>query len=193
MSDLRTAYYVLDQYRQVAEAALVEGLDDAALEIADHFRYYGQLGDDRGQAFLLEAVAYDLSQLIECAVARKSSLVDPLVERLLQVDQESESPEQETRLLAVRRAQVQLATLFLDRGDEGRARRIFDDMKGERPERMALVQEQLRAEERSQYWEFTDRGVNFAYLVPERRQYLDPLLELVAPGRQRFRDETRKA
>ena len=32
-------------------------------------------------------------------------------------------------------------------------------------------------EERSQYWEFTDRGVNFSYLEPARRQYLDTLFE----------------
>jgi hypothetical protein len=28
------------------------------------------------------------------------------------------------------------------------------------------------AENRTQYWEFTDRGVNFSYLSPARREHL---------------------
>ena len=57
----------------------------------------------------------------------------PLLDLFLQVDREPESPEQEERLRGVRRAQVQLATFFLARGDEPHARRIFEDMKDERP------------------------------------------------------------
>jgi hypothetical protein len=35
-------------------------------------------------------------------------------------------------------------------------------MRHERPERLASVRDELLAETRPQYWEFTDRGVNFA-------------------------------
>ena len=72
----------------------------------------------------------------------------------------------------MRRAQVQLATFFLARGDEPHARRIFEDMKDERSERLAAVRDELLTEERAQYWEFTDRGVNFSYLPPERRAHV---------------------
>ncbi len=170
--DLRTAYYVLHQYRSLAEEALKAGLDDAAIEISGHFRYYGQLGYEEGQPFLLEVAAYDLAHLVEVALTEAPASADPLLDVFLRLDQESESPEQETRLRGVRRAQVQLATLFLLRGDVPRARRIFQDMRNERRERLSSVREELLSETRPQYREFTDRGVNFSYLSPERRECL---------------------
>ncbi len=170
--DLRTAYYVLDQYRLLGEAALAAGERARVLEIADHLRYYGQLGYGMGQPFLLEVVAYDLARLVERAVEAGRPEAGPLLDLFLQVDREPESPEQEERLRNVRRAQVQLATFFLARGDEASARRIFDDMKDERPERLAAVRAELEAEERAQFWEFTDRGVNFSYLPPAQRAHL---------------------
>jgi hypothetical protein len=168
--DSRTAYYVLHQYRSLAQEALDAGLDDAAVEISGHFRFYGQLGYEEKQPFLLEVAAYDLAHLVEFALAKAPASVDRLLDLFLRLDQESESPEQETRLRGVRRAQVQLATLFLLRRDEARARRIFDDMRHERPERLVSVRDELLSETRSQYWEFTDRGVNFSYLPPEQRE-----------------------
>jgi len=167
--DLRTAYYVLHQYRSLAAEALRAGLSEAVIEMAGHFRFYGQLGYEQGQPFLLEVVAYDLAHLVEVALSQAPTSVDPLLDLFLRVDRESESPEQETRLRGVRRAQVQLATLFLLREDTARARRIFEDMRHENPERLASVRAELLTETRPQYWEFTDRGVNFAYLPPERR------------------------
>ena len=170
--DQRTAYYVLDQYRLLGEATLAAGDTRRTLELAGHFRYYGQLAYEMGQSFLLEAVAYDLARLVECAVEGGRAEAGALLDLFLQVDREPESPEQEERLRGVRRAQVQLATFFLARGEEPPARRIFEDMRDERHERLAAVRDELMAEERAQYWEFTDRGVNFAYLPPERRAHL---------------------
>jgi hypothetical protein len=170
--DQRTAYYVLDQYRLLGEAMLAHGERARLLELADHLRFYGQLAYGMGQPFLLEAVAYDLARLVERAVETGRPEAEALLALFLQVDREPESPEQEERLRGVRRAQVQLATFFLARGDEPSARRIFEDMKDERAERLAAVRDELLAEERAQYWEFTDRGVNFAYLPPERRALL---------------------
>ena len=170
--DQRTAYYVLDQYRLLGEATLAAGERVHALAIADHMRYYGQLAYGMDQSFLLEAVAYDLARLVERAVEADRPEAAPLLDLFLQVDREPDSPEQEERLRNVRRAQVQLATFFLARGDEAHARRIFEDMQHERAERLAAVRDELLAEERAQYWEFTDRGVNFSYLPREQRAHL---------------------
>jgi quinoprotein glucose dehydrogenase len=170
--DQRTAYYVLDQYRLLGEATLAARNTLRTLEIAGHMRFYGQLAYEMEQPFLLEAVAYDLARLVERAVETERPEAAPLLDLFLQVDREPESPEQEERLRGVRRAQVQLATFFLAGGDEPQARRIFEDMKDERPERLAAVRDELMTEERAQYWEFTDRGVNFSYLPPARRAHL---------------------
>src|SRR5262245_412564 len=170
--DLRSAYYVLDQYRLLGEATLGAGDGRRTLEIAGHLRFYGQLAVELGQSFLLEAVAYDMARLVEHAVETGRPEAGPLLDLFLGVDREPDSPEQEERLRGVRRAQVQLATFFLARGDEPAARRIFEDMKHERRERMSAVRLELEHEDRAQYWEFTDRGVNFSYLPPERRAHL---------------------
>ena len=171
--DLRTAYYVLNQYRTLAEARM-EARDTAAVTaIADHLRYYGRLGYEFGQPFLLEVAAYDISLLVEYAATHDFDELDPLLDLLLEVDAESEHEAQEEPLRGVRRAQIQLATFFLERQDEAHARRIFEDLRGDPPERLQLIHEELLAETNPQYREFTDRGVNFSYLEPSRRDELE--------------------
>ena len=189
--DLRTAYYVMNQYRLLAEALLNQRNYEVVTEIAEHFRFYAVFAHTLGDSFLLDVAAHDIIQVIEEAVQRKSPIIDELIDLLLDLDQEIRNEEQADSLLNVRRAQMKLGTFFLELGDHERVTRIVEDLRDEKIERLEGIRDGLLGEERQHYWEFTDRGVNFAYLVPERRQYLDPLLELVAPGRQRFRDETR--
>ena len=172
--DLRTAYYVLQQYRLLGEATFSADRGELGLEIASHFRYYGQQALSQGQGFLLEVVAYDVAQLVEFAVDHGREEAGALVDLFLEVDRETDSPGQEERLRGVRRCQVQLATFFLERGDEVSARRIFADMEDERTERLTAVRDELLTETRPQYWEFTDRGVNFSYLPPSRRALVEP-------------------
>jgi hypothetical protein len=78
--DLRTSYYLLNQYRLVAEAITDD--DDASLvaEIARHFQFYGLLAFNMDQSFLLEVAAYDVMRLLETSVLNKSSNVDALLQ-----------------------------------------------------------------------------------------------------------------
>lgn len=175
--DARTAYYLMDRYREVAEHCLDHGEGQLASEIASFFSEYGQLAHLMGISFLLDAAAYDVARLIEHALDRQSDQVDPLLDVLLDLDEEIREEKQEDSLLGVRRSQIQLATLFLARGDNDRVARIVADLKGERINRLQRLRLQLETEERAQYWELIDRGSNFTYLPPERRQYLAPLYE----------------
>jgi hypothetical protein len=52
-------------------------------------------------------------------------------------------------------------------------------MHGEDPARLASIREALEAEEHEQYWEFTDRGINFSYLSPQRRAELPRFFALL--------------
>jgi len=79
----------------------------------------------------------------------------------------------------VRRAQMQLATFFLARGEEAPARRIAADLATEKRNLLTTAREELEREASPQYWEITDRGANFAYLPPERRAKLGDVLALV--------------
>ena len=60
------------------------------------------------------------------------------------------------------------------------ALRIAEDMRSENPERLAAIRKTLEDESREQYWEFTDRGVNFSYLPPDRRAQLPRFFDLLA-------------
>ena len=137
--DPRTAYYVLHQYRLLGEDLLAKGLEPAALEVAGRIRFYGRLASASELPFLLEVAAYDLAHMVEAA-ADKPAARDALLEVLLATDYEgAENP------LGVRRAQIQLATFFLARGEEAPARRIAADLAAERREPVADRARRARA------------------------------------------------
>jgi hypothetical protein len=173
--DPRTAYYVMNQYRSLAEELLDQRAFDTVAEIVEHFRYYATFSHSLGESFLLEVAAYDIVTLIEKAVQNEAPIVDSLLDQFLKLDQEIRSDSQEASLLGVRRAQIQLATFFLSRDDQVRARRIVTDLLDEKFERLEGLRQALLTENRPQYWEFTDRGVNFSYLAPEYRPHLHTL------------------
>ena len=183
--DLRTAYYLMNQYRVIAEWLLIIDRGEKAEEVTDYLRDYGQLAHHMGASFLLESAAFYVMRLIEKAMELNSPSIDALLDCLLNLDMEikEESQEsQEASLLGVRRAQMQLATLFLMQGDEERARTIARDLRDERIERLERLRTGMLADERSQFWELSDLGVNFGYLPAERRPYLDTLLSFVRDG-----------
>lgn len=170
--DVRTAYNVLNQYRLLAERCL--DVDDGAraVAIARHFKYYGLAAYTQKLAFILETAAYDLCTLNEIAYEKDSKATDALLRLFLEVDKESESEEQEASLRGVRKAQVKLATFYLLRDDERRARQIFRDMEHERPERLASIRDELLGIHTKEFWEISDRGVNFDYLTPDEKRML---------------------
>jgi hypothetical protein len=175
--DQRTAYYLMHLYRMVASALLRQGLERRVLEIAGYLSEYGQWAYKIGISFLLETAAGDIALLIEDADSEDSTVVDALLDLLLELDQEIKEEGQEASLLGVRRAQIQLATHFLQRGEQARADRIIQDLRTERLERLERLRVGLLHDDREQFWELTDRGANFSYLAPDRRPYLEPLFQ----------------
>jgi hypothetical protein len=181
--DPRTTYYILNQYRLLAEQMLDAGYLDEVMDVASYLKFYGNLGYGAGMPFLLETAAHDLVELIEVDVEGGMKLVDPLLTLLLTLDREIKDESQEQSLLGVRRSQMQLGTLFLERGDTARARRVAQDLASETPERIQRVVDLLSEAVDAHYWEMTARGVNFAYLPPKRRALLPRLAEMVASER----------
>lgn len=177
--DLRTAYYVLNQYRLVAES--IDSEEDAHLvvEVAAFIQYYGQLAYNQGQAFVLEVAAYDVMRLLENSVETQSANLDELLDLLLGFDHKIQNNSSDDSLLGVRRAQVQAATMLLEYGDVKRAGKIAADLAGENLKYLNRVRQELESETRSQYWELTDRGITFGYLEPRRRAFLAQLFEML--------------
>jgi hypothetical protein len=171
--DVRTAYNLYNEVRLVAEALLAAGDEARLVELAQRMKFYGQLAFHAELPFILETAAYDLCALLEGAHAAGSPAHDRLLAVFLDVDREPDSPQQEASLRGVRKAQVKLATYYLDRGDEPAARRILDDLRGEPRARLASIRDELHAIDDPEYWEVSDRGINFDWLPPARRARLD--------------------
>jgi hypothetical protein len=174
MKDVRTAYNLMNEYRVLAEEFLDAGAADRVVDLAVHIRFYGQLAFAMNTGFILETAAYDLCSLIERVHQRDAACHDHLLLKVfLELDREPEGGKtQEASLRGVRKAQIKLATHYLAHGDEAHARLIFRDMRGERRERIASIRAELEAVTDQEYWEVSDRGINFEWLPPERRAEL---------------------
>ena len=178
-SDIRTAYNILHQYRQLGEFALEfsaergePDLADRARQIAGFMRYYGSLCYQRGLTFVTEVIAHDVGQLCEVAFRVRSPVHDDLLDIFLTVDESPETEEQETTLRGVRRAQVKLATTYLLHGRGDLAARIQRDMADEPAARLRSIWRELAQLEDREFWEVNDRGTNFDYLTPRQKAQL---------------------
>jgi hypothetical protein len=170
---VRTAYNIMNQYRQLVEAVILGEQHAMVDEIATYFRYYGQIAKGIGLSFVTETISYDLAGLCELAHRQKSPAHEALLAALLDLDKEAESESQEAALRGVRKAQLRLATYYLVQGDEALAKRIHADMAQEAPERMASIRDELKRITSKDFWEVIDRGANFDYMDDERRAQLD--------------------
>jgi hypothetical protein len=171
--DVRTAYNLTHQYRLLAQTLLDYRGGEYAVEIARHFHYYGQLSYGAQLPFILETVAYDLCSLNEVAHERGKPTLEQLLNIFLRVDKEGAGEAHEASLRGVRKAQIKLATYFLVQDDEARARKVYADMAHEDVHRMSSIRDELLSVRSPEYWEVIDRGVNFDYLSPERKQKLE--------------------
>jgi Predicted membrane protein (DUF2254) len=170
--DIAAAYNNLNQYRYLAEELLKAGWTDEVLQVGNHFRYYAQTAQMMKLAFLTETVAFDLCVLNELAYDLKAEARDRLLRIFLEVDKEAEVEQQESSLRGVRKAQVKLATYYLHKGEEGLARKIYRDMRDEKPDRLRSIKAELLAVTSNEFWEINDRGGVFEYIEPERRQLI---------------------
>jgi hypothetical protein len=172
--DVRTAYNLLNQYRLLAEHALRQGRGGEVERIAFYFKHYGQLAFAQGLPFILETVAYDLCALNELAYDLDAPNKEILLDDFLEVDKESEEPhEHEATLRGVRKAQIKLATYYLVHDAPKLARTVWRDMQEEVPDRLKSIKLELLQITTKEYWEIIDRGTNFDYLEPARREKLE--------------------
>ncbi|AKT42813.1 DUF2254 family protein [Chondromyces crocatus] len=180
--DVAAAYNVLNQYRYLAEELLKSGWSKEVVAIAQHFKYYAQMAQPIGLSFLTETVAFDLCEVNEVAYLLKSPARDELLRIFLEVDKEAEVEQQESSLRGVRKAQVKLATYYLQKGESSLARKIYRDMRDERPDRLRSIRSEMLAVTSNEFWEINDRGGVFEYMEPERRQYIHRFFEWFPPS-----------
>ncbi|MCB9730034.1 MAG: DUF2254 domain-containing protein [Deltaproteobacteria bacterium] len=187
--DFRSAYHVLFEYKRLALALVDLRLDSEVIEVASRLRFYGRLALASKGGFVLETAAHDLCDLLQHMHATGSAAHDAVLDIFLDLDREPEDEEAALVEQGVRRAQVKLATYYLARGEQECAERIADDMRGDRTHRLRAVRDELYALVDPEWWEISNREVNWDYLPPDQRAFLLPFfagLGVAAPrsGRQ---------
>jgi hypothetical protein len=178
--DVRACYNIFHQYRLLAEHIMRKGHADLVVEIGRCIAYYSQNARRADLGFVTETAAHDLATLCERAFEHDAPCHDALLGIFLEVDKEAESHEEELALRGVRKAQVKLATFYLAKGALAHADRIAADMRAEKPERLRSIRSEFLAVTEREFWEVTDRGVNFDYLEAARKEKLDEFFARVA-------------
>jgi len=179
--DVRSAYNLLNQYRQLAESMLratsVHTITPALIEIGGYFKYYAQLAQRMGLGFVAETAAYDLCALCEAASELGAPSHDRLLAIVLEIDKQAETDAEEKALRGVRKAQAKLAAYYLISGREAHARLIHRDMAAETAERLRSIRDEMLSITSKEFWEVIDRGTNFDYLDERRKQKLREFFE----------------
>jgi len=175
-SDPRTAFNILEHYRNFGEILIQEGSSEVET-VVFCFKYYALEAQKRHVLFILETVAHDLCYLNEIAYSLNSPTQLNLLNQFLKLDQPiDESAEgaaqQEMSLLGVRLAQAKLAGFYIMKERLDLAKLIYHDMREEPKQRINKLREIIDMNGREEYWEITGRGVNFFYVSPERREAL---------------------
>lgn len=183
--DARTSYHLLSQYRGIIEVLLKKADTVTALAAAEHLAGYGRLAFAANQPFILEVAAFDMATLVKYAHQHAPDALPGLTAEFLNLDQLSRYESDEGSLLGVRRSQIQVACYFLQQGEHELVRDIVEDLAAEPSARLQRIVDHLQSENRDLFWEFTPRGVNFNYLEPEFRPYLDELMGMIDDSRQR--------
>ena len=181
--DVRSAYNVFDQYRDLAESALPSPLADLTVDIAEHMGFYGRLANMSELPFVTETAAFDLERLCERAHMANYANTGLILRSLLDVDKRPESREEEASLRGVRKAQTKLATFFLAEGATEMAQEIAEDMINEPRWRLHLIREELASATNPEYREVIDRGQNFDYMSARRCAQLDRFFEMISDAR----------
>jgi hypothetical protein len=170
---VRTAYNVLNQYRQLVEAMIRRGEDELAADAVGHMIYYGRTSYDLQLGFVTETVAYDVGVL--CELAHQQGGRDAaMLTAFLELDQPLRARRQESALVGIRKAQVKLACYYLEAGAADRAARIADDLRAEPAERLRTIRDQLERVDSKDFWEIIDRGRNFEFMPEPQRKQMAP-------------------
>ncbi|MDF1661590.1 MAG: DUF2254 domain-containing protein [Planctomycetota bacterium] len=169
--DVRTGYNVLHQYRQFCSHLISVGKPDLVLNIFRYLKYYGLLFDSRGMGFILETVAYDLYRLTREASDKELGNEQKLLEVFLEVDRPPDPGSSDRHLRGVRKAQAMLAAYYIKTNKLDNVRQIAGDMSVEPMDRLMSIKDEILQAKR-QFWEITDRGVNFDFVEPDLRDSL---------------------
>ena len=139
--------------------------------------YYCTIAAERKLPFVAHTVAYDLASICERAFSCGLGCADELLDALLDLCL-SDSVSQTSAKPATIRVLIKLACALRDLGFEDVSYRVTDALRDavHDPNELADATDVICDNGEREFFEISDRGVNFDYLPPEHELHLEPVV-----------------
>ncbi|OHD12728.1 MAG: hypothetical protein A2Y41_09060 [Spirochaetes bacterium GWB1_36_13] len=171
--DRRTTYNLLYHYSLFAERILERDLDSFLIPYFEHLKYYAMLAYHNQVAFIVDTICFDMKNLIQKAFHKDSPYFENYLYNFLKL---SEMFYKEGGFnMNMMKTKSVLAAFFIFHEREDVARIIFNSLKKNMQDQMQTVFFELYREHEEEFFEFTDRFVNFNFVQKELK---DSILKL---------------
>lgn len=169
--NIRAVFNLYYQYMMLAES-IFEYNPKLSQNIAFYFKYYGEIGLQKGISFVLYNAAFDLGSLVAKAFDKKLPNIREILLIFMELEDNIDKNKDFFALTGVRKSQLILATYLLSQGDTNLLPIIAEDLKNESFDFLIKLRDMLLAVKDRKYWEITDRGYNFEYIDDNQKEYL---------------------
>jgi hypothetical protein len=180
--EVRGGYDTLYEYELLADSALQRQPDFAVL-IAERLTYYGEAAGGR-LLWMAAASAHDLRSLAETNHRRND---DPAVTRrcvaLLHGMIERVAPRDPVLARQLNKTAVALGCYFLAVKSHADMDAVRSVLRSVTEDEIALIQRELQKVIEPEFWEVTERWVNFDYLDSESRRALPEFIDSLSAVR----------
>jgi len=156
-------YNILYQYRLFAEA-LLEKNEEISLRIVFFIKYYGEVAEDMGVPYVLETSIYDLMMLNYVAYEKKSRIKNAILDEFLSIGRLYKQTGNEKILRDFRKRCLMLGGFYLLKADSEFVSKISEVLKEVPIDIMRKIEKELIEVNDPDFWEITDRIINFDYV-----------------------------
>jgi len=174
-------YNLLAEYRTLAEY-LLESRPELAVRISHHLCYYARIAEAQGVQFVAETVAYDLQVLNRVAYQQDCPRTAELLAAFLELGATLRRRGFTRALRGVYKMWLALGAFYLSVGAESLQQQVQAALRDVEPDVLTELGEELLSVTEPEFWEITDRGVNFDYLDPALRPPLRAFLQQLPPS-----------
>lgn len=184
--NIRAVFNLYYQYMLLTES-IFDYNPKLSQKIAFYFKYYGEIGLQKGIGFVLYNAAFDLGSLVAKAYDKKLPNIKEILLIFMELEDNIDKKTDVFALSGVRKSQLILATYLLSRGDKDLLPIIAEDLKNESFDFLIKLRNMLLDVKDRKYWEITDRGYNFEYIDDTQKNYLKLFYEkYILPHREDF-------
>lgn len=175
-NDSRATNDTLYHYRILAERILTD-YNDLSRKISYYLTVYAMLFIDYGIRQSFESVVYDLRKLNEKAYKKQAANIAELLEDFLRFQYRIDHKKHPRLLHGLWKSYAILGSFYLEKGQDSLAQKVFEEMKRIPIEIILELKISIERVTEPHFWEITDRIINYNFVPPNQRKYLEQFFE----------------